>query len=67
MTIERRKPSMRELSSSEIEAVSGGVRAILIGAVLREGARLLAKAVLSGKHSGGDACDYYNNMPAGMQ
>lgn len=37
---------MRELSSSEIEAISGRARAIFVSAILREGAGLITKAVL---------------------
>ncbi len=58
---------MRELSLNEIEMVSGGIRTATIRFIIGQGARLLAKAVLSERHSDGDACDYYNNLPAGVQ
>ncbi len=58
---------MRELSSREVEMVSGGVRIAIVRLVLGQGVKALVKTVLSEKHSDGDACNYYNNMPAGMQ
>lgn len=58
---------MRELSLNEIEMVSGGIRIATIRFIIGQGARLLAKAVLSERRSDGDACDYYNNLPAGVQ
>lgn len=67
MAIERKKSIMRELSTNEIQTVSGGIRTTVIRFVIGQGVKLAAKTILSEKHSGGDACDYYNNMPAGMQ
>lgn len=58
---------MRELSLNEIEMVSGGIPIATIRFIIGQGARPLAKAVLSERHSDGDACDYYNNLPAGVQ
>lgn len=58
---------MRELSTGEIDCVDGGLLRWVASNLLWEAASAIVSAALEEEHTEGDSCDYYSNMPAGMQ